>query len=220
MPITPSVFRAIRKNDVHQRPFKAYKNYVVTSSIALADKYGIQKASHKKFAINAGDATYNYPINSTDETNQHVVWKWIDHRYYRYPYDQTRCVELTNRDITEKQYFMTASVITVPYHQMGERIKPNTVTLNARVTESSTNAFNATFNVTASDDGYGNLRDVFVPTASMASSSRCRVYVQFNDEFRNFDNNFGTQTITISRLLKEKTRFHPQIFYLFFYFLI
>jgi hypothetical protein len=206
MPITPSVFRAIRKNDVHQRPFKAYKNYVVTSSIALADKYGIQKASHKKFAINAGDATYNYPINSTDETNQHVVWKWIDHRYYRYPYDQTRCVELTNRDITEKQYFMTASVITVPYHQMGERIKPNTVTLNSRVTESSTNAFNATFNVTASDDGYGNLRDVFVPTASMASSSRCRVYVQFNDEFRNFDNNFGTLNSPIEYRLHGRTK--------------
>ena len=67
MPITPSVFRAIRRNDIHQRPFKAYKNYIVTDETALADKYGVQKASHKKFAPHVGDNSYNYPVNSTDE---------------------------------------------------------------------------------------------------------------------------------------------------------
>ena len=191
MPITPSVFRAIRRNDIHQRPFKAYKNYIVTDETALADKYGVQKASHKKFAPHVGDNSYNYPVNSTDDTNQHVVWKSIDHRYYRYPYDQTRCIELTDENIVEKRYFMTASVITIPYHQMGERVRPGSLQFLTYITGSSTNAYNSIFVVTGSDDGYGNIRDPRILTSSMASSSRLQMYLHFNNQFRRFDDNFG-----------------------------
>lgn len=191
MPITPSVFRPIRRNDVHQRPFKAYKNYVVTNLGAIDEKFGVQRASHKKFPANVGDNTYRYPINSTDDTNQHVVWKWIDNRFYRYPYDQTRCMELTDENTVLKQYFMTASIVTVPYHQMGERIKPGTLIFTSYVTQSSANAYNTAFMITGSDDGYGNLRDTFILTSSMATSSRCVMYLHFNDQFRKFDDNFG-----------------------------
>ncbi len=191
MPITPSVFRVVRKNDIHQRAFKAYKNYTVTNTNAIADKYGVQKASHKKFAPHVGDNTYNYPVNSTDDTNQHVVWKWIDHRYYRAPYNQTSCFELTDTNLVEKYYFMTASVVTVPYHQMGERIKPGTLSFTALITNSSTNANLATFSVTGSDDGVGNLHDQSISTSSMVSSSRLQLYATFNNEFRRFDDNYG-----------------------------
>lgn len=191
MPITPSVFRAIRRNDIHQRPFKAYKNYIVTDEGALAEKYGVQKAMHKKIVPHVGDNSYNYPVNSTDGTNQHVVWKWIDHRYYRYPYDQTRCVELTDENNVEKYYFMTASIVTVPYHQMGERIKAGTLRFTSFITGSSTNNYNSVFSVTGSDDSIGNLRDPHILTASMASSSRLQFYFHFNNEFRRFDDNYG-----------------------------
>lgn len=190
MPLVPAVFRSVRKNDVHQRPFKAYKTYVLKSTTdAVANKFFIYKASHKKTAINVGDDSYNYPENAWDDTNQHVVWKSIDHKYYRYPYDQTRCHELTNRNVVEKFLFMTASVFTIPYHEMGERIKPGTLTLSAFVTGSTSNFSNANFRVTASDDGYGNLRDIFVPTGSFANNDRLQLYVSFNNEFRKFDNN-------------------------------
>jgi hypothetical protein len=192
MPTIPSVFRNIRKNDVHQRPFKAYKNYVVTNIDAVAEKNGVQRAIHKKVTPHVNDATYNYPLNSTDNTNQHVVWNWIDHRYYRYPYDQARCHELTNENNTEKFLFWNASVITVPYHQMGERIKPATTLLQSFVTASSTNKFNANFEITASDDSYGNLRDIKITSQSFASSSYNPFYFTFNNEFRKFDDNYGT----------------------------
>ena len=145
MPTIPSVFRNIRKNDVHQRPFKAYKNYIVKETDAVAEKNGLQRAIHKKVTPHVSDATYNYPLNSTDNTNQHVVWNWIDHRYYRYGYDQARCHELTDIMKTEKFYFWNASIISIPYHQMGERIKPNSVILQTYVTGSSTNKFNTSF---------------------------------------------------------------------------
>ena len=191
MPITPSVFRPIRRNDIHQRPFKAYKNYVVNDFGAIDEKFGVQRASHKKFTAHVGDDTYRYPKNSTDSTNQHVVWKWIDNRYYRYPYDQTRCMELTDENTVEKRYFMTASIITVPYHQMGERIKPGSLTFSSYISGSATNLLNKVFRVTGSDDSHGNLRDIQISTASFALPNRCMMYFHFNDQFRKFDDNFG-----------------------------
>lgn len=191
MPTIPSVFRNIRKNDVHQRPFKAYKNYVVKNNDFFGRKYILQKAIHKKITPNVGDATYNYPINTVDESNQHVIWNWIDHRYYRYPYDEARCHELTNEMKTEKFLYWNSSVLTVPYHEMGERIKPNSVLLQSYVTGSSTNKFYESFEITSSDDGNGNLRDLTIDDRYIASSSYNPFYLTFNDEFRKFDDNYG-----------------------------
>ena len=191
MPTIPSVFRNIRKNDVHQRPFKAYKNYKVDNSQFSGDKYELQKAVHKKVTPHVGDATYNYPINSTDNTNQHVVWNWIDHRYYRHPYDQARCHELTDIMKTEKFLNWNSSVVTIPYHEMGERIKPGSLILQSFITGSSTNKFHANFNITGSDDGLGNLRDLTIPTTYIASASNNLFYFTFNNEFRRFDDNYG-----------------------------
>ncbi len=196
MPTIPSVFRNIRKNDVHQRPFKAFKNYVITDPDAIAEKYDLQRAIHKKVTPHVDDATYNYPLNSTDGTNQHVVHNWIDHRYYRYPYDQARCHELTDVMKTEKFLFWNASVFTIPYHQMGERVKPGSLVFQSFITGSSTNKFNRTFRVTGSDDGLGNLRDLEIVSQSFASSSYNSFYLSFNDQYRKFDDNYGLIGIT------------------------
>jgi len=206
MPITPSVYRSVRSNDVHQRPFKAYKNYIVTDENALADKYGVQHATHKKFAPHVGDDTYNYPINHTDSTNQHVVWNWIDHRYYRYPYDQTRCVELTNANDVEKYYFIDASIITIPYHQMGERVKPGSLHFKSFITGSSANSSSKSFSITGSDDGHGNLRDQHVSTGSNANSNNLQLYLHFNNEFRRFDDNYGKVKSSDTIVYKFKGR--------------
>ena len=211
MPIQPSVFRNVRKNDVQHRQFKAFKNYkIARTADAQAEKFFIYKASHKKFAPAVGDASYNYPENAWDGTNQHVVWKSIDHKYYRYPYDQTRSQELTNRNINEKFIFMTASVFTIPYHEMGERIRPNTLTLTTYTTGSTTNISNADFAITSSDDGLGNLRDNAIDTGGFASSSRLEMYVSFNDEYRKFDDNLLLGTIGESKPIKYLLQGHDE----------
>lgn len=203
MPIQPAVFRNVRKNDVQQRQFKAFKNFIVkTTAEAQSEKFYIYKASHKKFPPAVGDSSYEYPENAWDGTNQHVVWKSIDHKYYRYPYDQTRCNELTNRNTANKFLFMTASVFTIPYHEMGERIKPGTLTLQTYVTGSTTNISNASFNITSSDDGFGNLRDISYNTSSYASSSRLEMYFSFNDEYRKFEDNRILGTIGNQKPIK------------------
>lgn len=191
MPTIPSVFRNLRTNDVHQRPFKAFKNYTVGNDEFSGRKFELQKAVHKKITPHVGDATYNYPLNSTDDTNQHVIWNWIDHRYYRYPYDEAKCHELTNPMKTEKFLNWNSSVVTIPYHEMGERVKPGSLLLQSYVTGSSTNKFNKSFEITGSDDGLGNLRDLTIPTTFIPSASNNLFYYSFNNEYRIFDDNYG-----------------------------
>jgi hypothetical protein len=173
----PSVFRALRPSDKQFTPFQTYKNYSVTN--ALPDGYDLLHAIHAKRtpAISASSAA-NDPTN-TNGINQHVAWNAIDHRYYRHPYDPAKTAELTDRRKTDKFLFYSASLLSVPYFEMGERIKANSVSI-----ESS--------GFTLQDDGNGNLRDALIDSGSFADRKKLIAYWSFNNEFRKFQNQTGT----------------------------
>jgi len=181
MPIIPTVFRPIRANDVQTRPVKTYKRYNVTSGSFSGSGYRVHTGIHDIYVDHIGDSSYNYPTNY-DGTSQHVAWRWIDHRYYRHPYDPARSHELTDARVNEKFLFYSSSTLTVPYFEMGEAIKPGTFTVSSSV--------NGLF-ISLVDDGTGNLRDPQIITSSFATSSRCFFYMGFNNEYRQFDNNTG-----------------------------
>jgi len=173
----PSVFRALRPSDKQFTPFQTYKNYSVTN--ALPDGYELLHAIHAKRtpAISASSAA-NDPTN-TNGINQHVAWNAIDHRYYRHPYDPAKTAELTDRRKTDKFLFYSASLLSVPYFEMGERIKANSVSI-----ESS--------GFTLQDDGNGNLRDSLIDSSSFANRKKLIAHWSFNNEFRRFQNQTGT----------------------------
>jgi len=189
MPIIPSVFQPIRSNDVQQRPIKAYKNYIVNNDTNFTasghTRYDAHYLRHTPH-INEDNVdgttqtqlTYGYPFNGVDEypgTNKFVVWNSIDHKYYRFPFDPARCHELTNRRTTEKPYFYSASILSIPYFDVGERLKPGSVSASF-VHENTT--------YTLEDDENGNLKNPLVATESFASASRCLFHISFNDKFR------------------------------------
>lgn len=177
MPTIPTVFRPIRANDVQRRSFKAYKNYTLTDSnyASLGAEY--QEAMYTGLRVDVNDPAASYPENA-DGTNQHVYWNAIDHRYYRHPYDPARTAELSNRANVEKLLFTSASIVTIPYMDVGERIKPGSVTVTATPVGET---------ITLTDDGYGNLRDLSIDSSSFASASRNVFYLSFNETFRDFD---------------------------------
>jgi hypothetical protein len=178
MPTIPTVFRPIRSNDVQLRPFKTYKSYTINSNSAYSSSgYRVHDALHSLYDIYVGDNTYNYPTNSIDNTNQHVIWKGINHRYYQYPFDATQCHELTNNRVTEKYLHKSASVFTVPYFDVGEQIKPGSLRITGKV---------KTLPITLQDDGYGNLRDMSIITSSFASASHEICYITFNNAYRDY----------------------------------
>lgn len=197
MPVIPTVFNTIRPGDYQTNTVKAYKRYTVTNSTFSASGYRTHDIRWKLHPPDVGDPSITYPTNY-DGTNQHVAWKSIDHRYYRNPYDPANCHEGTNRQRTEKYYFVTGSVLSFPYLDVGESIKPGSVT-----------ATNSDKSITLQDDGNGNLRDTSISTASFATASRCFFYMSFNDEFRHFEHypDLGTiNTGSIEYTLRGATR--------------
>ena len=176
MPAVPYVFRPVKSGDVQLRPFKAYKSYALQSNTDYSSSgYRVHDAIYKRAPIHVGVDSYNYPVNSTDNTNKHVVWHNIDHRYYRNAFDPSQCHELTNNRVTEKYLNISASILTIPYFDVGEKIKPGSVNINGIVNG---------VNITLQDDGHGNLRDTSILTASFASASSQILYASFNNELR------------------------------------
>lgn len=182
MPVIPTVYNTIRPGDYQTNTVKAYKRYTVTNSTFSASGYRAHDAIWKLHPPDIGDPSVTYPTNY-DGTNKHVVWKSLDHRYYRNPYDPANCHEGTNQQKTQKNYFYSASVLSCPYLDVGESIKPGTVTI-------------VNGSVTLQDDGNGNLRDTAISSASFASASRCFFYMSFNNEYRHFEGPTGTISST------------------------
>jgi len=192
MPIIPTVFRPIRSSDVHQRTFKSYKNYHVTSTgFATSSGYVHHQGIYKAPRIHVGDLSYNYPTNSLDKTNKHVIWHSLNHRYYGYPYDPAKSTELTNASITSKNLYQSASALIAPYFRVGEKIKPGSVI------GTFTHGLDS---YTLQDDNNGNLRDNAILTSSFASSSRNIFYMSFNKEFENnspIESQYATRNFSI-----------------------
>ena len=106
MPVTPTVFRPIRSKDYQQRTFKAYKKYRINSTgFTTGSGYIYHNAVYRKLPIHVNDTSYNYPINSLDNTNQHVIWHSLNHRYYKHPYDPVRTAELSNAALNFKSLY-------------------------------------------------------------------------------------------------------------------
>ena len=180
MPIKPSVFRPIRSHDVHQRPFKAFKRYRLTR--IGNTPYVTQSAVYSDFRQDVREVAdprkITYLINK-DNSNQHVIWKSLKHRFYTHGGNNFPEHSLNNN--TETTLFYSASTLSMPYMDVGERIKPGTVEVS-----SSWLSGNTPHQINLLDDGEGNLRDTLIATQSFASSSHNIFYMSFNDQFTPF----------------------------------
>ena len=180
-------YRDVKPIDVHQRPFKSYKRYQMTN---VGEGFVTQSATHGNFRIDILDSSkgdpispsITYPINS-DGTNMHIAWRALQHRYYndttynfKDPFNtRTFLSEHFGNSKNERVLNVSASTLAIPYNEVGERIKPSSITLVTGIGDVST---------TITDDGEGNLRDGLILTSSFASSSRNFFYLSFNNEFR------------------------------------
>lgn len=184
MPTKPSVFRPIKANDVHQRPFKAYKSYRIDGT-SLSDSYVTQSARYYGQRIDiensntgAGLTTMPYPTNP-DGTNQYIAWKSLNHRFYNNGENNDYISEHRLSSNTEKVLFISASTLSIPYNDVGERIKRGTTIIQSTIGNETVNLI---------EDKSGNLRDSAILTSSFASSSRCVFYMSFNDTYRSITN--------------------------------
>ncbi len=180
----PHVYSPIQPQDFTLNTIVTHKRVIVNASTigyigtapnanySTSSGYVIQDAHYNGEKLKIGVRTY--PTNSADGSNKHVVWNFIDARYYRNPYDRFATFEHANRQWTYKMLSISASVVSIPYLEYGESIKPGSI----RVT-------NSDYGYDIWDDGNGNLyeRNIY-STGSLSPTSNLVAYWGFNNEFR------------------------------------
>ena len=147
-----STFSPVLPQDLTLTPVKVHKPFMISGSDlqTTASGYNLVEGYYTSLRTPIGtDEALNDPINSIDNSYKHIIWKHIDVQYYRYPYNQMGTFEHWNRRFNYKFLNVTASLLSIPYMDYGERIVKESVVLT-----------NNTLGITLRDDGYGNLYDV------------------------------------------------------------
>jgi len=170
----PTVFAPVKPQDFTLNPVRVHKTYRFNGATLIDSSSGylIHDAVHTSLKTPIGtQKAANDPTNSFDGSYQHIIWKSLDHMYYRDPYNPTTTREHSNRRYTFKFLNYSASVLSVPYMDYGEEIKPGSVF----ITQSG---------YYLSDDANGNIYDVSIDTGSYTNRYALVGYWGFNELFR------------------------------------
>jgi len=174
----PTVFSPILPQDFTLTPIKVHKRYVIQRSDLYQSSTPLTGSGYKIWeAIYLGEPlklqTRTYPTNSWDGTYQHIIWNFIDNRYYRNPYDSFATAEHANSRFTYKQLAISASILVIPQGDYGEGIKPGSVELTGS-------------SVKLTDDKNGNLYDASINTGSFTPNTNLVAHWNFQDTYRTF----------------------------------
>lgn len=189
----PTTFAPVGKQDFTLTPVKVYKSfdYNRTELISSGSGYTFTEGYYSSLLTPIGDPRADNDPKNSDGTYKHVIWQSINHLYYRDPYNAYGSFEHPNKRFTFKHLNTTASILSIPYMDHGERIRPGSV----RITSGS---------VVLIDDGYGNLYDSDLQN-NLIGFSRHNIigFWGFNSEFRK--TKFGTGTVT-GKYIHESTQ--------------
>lgn len=179
----PQTFSPIKPQDVTLIPVPVLKRQSFASSqtATTSSGYSLVRGVYVGVPtpINAPQAT-NDPVNSTDNSYQHIIWQSVNHLYYKDPYNNGATFEHSNRRYTYKQLTPSASILSIPYLKYGETIHPSS------------------FNITSSlgyilqEDKNGNLYDKAIVTSSFTNRNNLVAYWGFNQLFTKFKRVYGT----------------------------
>lgn len=173
----PKVFAPVKPQDFNMRPVTVHKKFVIQRSELYSGSVALTGSGYRLWdAIFTNDrmrlgTPKTYPTNSFDGTYQHIIWKSLDVQFYRFPYDSPHTLEHSNKRLTKKFLNYSASVISMPYLDFGESIKPGSFEMTA-----------SGFNLV--DDKNGNLYDVSLNTGSYSDRHNLVGYWGFNELFR------------------------------------
>lgn len=168
----PRILHPMLPQDSTLTTFRVHKRYGL-SGTTLTDTssgYIIWNAVHSNKPTPIGSQkAANDPTNSFDGSYQHIIWNSIDAQYYRF----NDSFEHNNSRYTYKNLNYSASILSLPYLDYGESIKPGSVEFTQSV-----------FLLT--DDQNGNLYDQQIETGSFTKKQDLISYWGFNDTFKNF----------------------------------
>lgn len=198
----PTTFAPVGKQDFTLTPVKVYKTFSYSKQqlIQSGSGYTITEGYYTKLLTPVGDPKADNDPKNDDGTYKHIVWQSINHLYYRDAYNAYGSFEHPNRRYNFKHLHTTASILSIPYMEHGERLRPGSV----RITSGS---------VVLIDDGNGNLYDSDLES-ELVGFTRHNVigFWGFNSEFRNFKYFNGTRDgIYVYNSYQIDSNNHPSI---------
>jgi hypothetical protein len=134
--LRPTVFKRVDPSDVMFNPFQSYKLWSRTSGSAWAV--------------------------GTDDSKYHSV----NHMFYKYATEPAKTFGPNDLVKTSKSLFLSASIFSIPERQLGEGIKPASVTITSG-------------SITLQSDKYSNIYDTSISTSSLLPYS---YYQGFNQQ--------------------------------------
>lgn len=179
----PHVYAPVKPQDFTLVPVRVHKKFLIQRSQLYSGSlpqtssgYRILDArfTGEKLKLETDSQTL-YPTNSFDGSYKNIIWNSIDAQYYRFPYDPFRTLEHSNRRYTYKFLNYSASLISIPYMDYGECIKPGSVELTSS-------------GLYLTDDRNGNIYDTVLNTGSYSDRYNLVAYWGFNNEFRRTKN--------------------------------
>jgi len=178
----PSTFAPISPNDFTITPVIVNKRFELTqTSLATTSSgYILREGLYTTIKTPIGTSkAENDPTNSIDGSYKAIVWQSINHLYYKNPYNRFETFEHANRRYTYKFLNTTASILSMPYMDYGDQIKPWSFEYTG-----------STFNL--KDDGNGNIFDNSIVTSSFTARHAVIGYWGFNDVYKKFRWGYGT----------------------------
>ncbi len=170
-----STFAPIRGEDFNIAPFEVNKEYYILTSSYSKQGYKVQQGLYYNSPIHISSSKdVTYPKNA-DGSYKYVVYKSINHLYYKRGFGWTNSLEGWDRFRTSKNLFLTASIISIPSLNFGDKVKETTLYLKG-----------LNNNVHLQDDGYNNLYDQSINTSSFLDFSKLCGYWGFQDAHKTY----------------------------------
>lgn len=192
-----SVFEKVKRGDYSVIPYEANKSYYIDSVNLDKLGYSYKKAFYYRDSLAISSSKYiavNAPTSS-DGSYNYLNWRSINHLYYKNPYNPYDSLEAYRRDYTDKTLFLTASVVSAPYMDMGDGFKKGSV-------------FVTSSNLNLRDDSNNNLYDFSIDSSSIVDSSYLDGYFGFQDLYDRTELGFSN-TINRSKTFYSNTIGNP-----------
>ena len=165
-----STFAPIRGEDFNIAPFEVNKEYYILTGSYSKQGYQVQQGLYYKGPIHISSSKdITYPKNA-DGSYKYIVYNSLNHLYYKRGFAWANSLEGWDRNRTTKNLFLTASLISIPSLNYGDKIKESTLYLKG-----------LNNNVLLVDDGHNNLYDRNINTGSFLDSNNLCGYWGFQD---------------------------------------
>ena len=184
------IWKKLKKGDYTVRPFEVYKLWEISSDSNEPKNYyglfdikiyrALYPENHKYYGgvVNLSSSLYER-VFTTQSLDPKLLWYYLDHNFYtEYSKDKFPNVVTDYDRIT--YLAESSSMMVLPRGVFGEGIRRGSVKFtNVNQTASR--------QITMTDDGIGNLRDLSFDETKMVGTDNLYLYLGFNEKYREYN---------------------------------